>query len=198
MIQALCHFLWTKLAEVAAEVWAHLTHSCVWMWWNRYRMYKLFLCLTVLSLVKWKPSVHPKVNILQALDVQQSSCKITVSLFPAYPPARTRTPSPHPSWIPAVACCSPLSHNRLSPISCTNPLLSLHWNPNTCSWFPSHTGRSKPCMGAGLVKSHRVASLAGGIIAWNCDGSPRREHHKVPVQWFYECNSQSLLTSCFF
>lgn len=78
VIQAPCHFLWTKLTEVAAAVWAHLTHSCVRMWWNMYRMYILFLYLAVLSLLKGKPSVHPKVNIQQVLDMHQSSYEITV------------------------------------------------------------------------------------------------------------------------
>lgn len=159
MIQALCHFLWTKLVEVAAEVWAHLTHSCVWMWWNRYRMYKLFLCLTVLSLVKWKPSVHPKVNIQQVLDVQQSSCRITVCPCFLHIRLHTHAPplpiplgsqqwlaalhSPTMGWAPypAPIPCSPyIEIQTLAPGSLlTQAEASLAWEQvwlNHTGWHP--------------------------------------------------------------
>lgn len=76
-------------------------------------------------------------------------------------------PPPHPSWIPAVACCLPQSsalQYGLSPAPCTSPLLSWDWNLNTDTWFLSNTDRSKPCIGSELVKSHRMASVAGGIM----------------------------------
>lgn len=105
-----------------------------------------------------------------------------LSLFPTHPPAYTHTPSPHPSWIPAVGCCSALLQNGLS--RSTSPLLSLYWNTKTCAWLPSHIGRSKPCMEADLVKSHRMAFLAGGIMPGIAMGHPEESITKCQSSGF--------------
>lgn len=148
--------------EIATEC---ITCSCIWLcylsWWG--------------SLQCIPRSTYSKFWIC-------SSSAKSLSVLVSYISTCIHTHPPHASWIPAVACCSALLQKGLSPTSCTSPLLSLYWNPNTRAWLLSHTGRSEPCMGADLVKSHKMAFLAGGIIAWNYNGSPRREHHKVPVQ----------------
>lgn len=183
VIQAPCHFLWTKLTEVAAAVWAHLTHSCVRMWWNMYRMYILFLYLAVLSLLKGKPSVHPKVNIQQVLDMHQSSYKITVCPCFLHIHLHTHTP-PLPIPPGSQQWLAALHSYRMGWAGAPAPLLSWYWNTKTCAWLPSHIGRSKPCMGADLVKSHRMAFLAGGIMPGIAMGHPEESITKCQSSGF--------------
>lgn len=98
--QALYHFLWIKLAEVAAEVWAHLTRSPVWMRWNIYRKHTvpLFGCI-----------ISPEGNACRLLCASQGQCTASseyasvlqqnhwLSLFPTHPQARMRArPLPTP------------------------------------------------------------------------------------------------------
>lgn len=111
-----------------------------------------------------------------------------LSLFPTHPPACAHVPPPpHPSWIPAAACCSPRSsalQRRLSPIPRTSPLLPRDRNLNPDTWFLSNTDRSKPCIGAELVKSHRVASVAGGIMPGIAMGHPAESVAKCQSSGF--------------
>lgn len=147
----------------------------LWMWWNTYRKHIVHLRGCVIFSER-------KASRLFCMSQGQCSEYVSglvqnhgLSLFPTHPPPCAH---PHPLPIPAVAFCltAQAEPHALHPVP-----FSWHWNLNPDTWFLSNTGRSKPCM-EDLVKSHRMAPVAGGImpgIARDCT-----EESVVPDQWF--------------
>lgn len=177
------HFSWFKLAEAAAP----------------------FICLDVMKYAQ-KYTTHLLCYAIsleeKASGLLQCISRSTIREFWICINPHARSVAVSASFLPmhiahrSLPCCMELFFLLHAPISCISPCSEgrrgLDSDPSSEACLLSNRQISA------LRRSRSSRSCSSKGNAWSCNGSPRREHHEVPVQQFYECNPQSPLTSYFF